>query len=92
METVASREGPISPATVFHQMTTEGGVPLRTAHRIQIHESLTTFDLRRVRQVELPATNYKKTGLIIGLAVDVGLLLYGFTVWSELHDFDLDIY
>lgn len=72
--TVTSREGLVYPATVLYQMTTEGDVPLKTTYRIKMQGSLTPFDLREVQQIDLMGSNYKKTGLFIGLAIDVGIL------------------
>ena len=89
---LASREGPVYPTTVLYLMTTEGDVPLRTTHRIKIQENLTSFDLRRVQQVHLPGSTYEETGLVIGLAIDVGILLVGFAAWNDLRGFDLEIY
>ena len=79
LDAVVSRKGRVYPGALLYRISTERDVPLYTSSRIANQESITSFDLRRVKQVQITGKSYVREAFLAGAIVDalvIAVMLY----------------
>ncbi len=89
VDAIISSNGRVYPGAFLHELTTDRDVPLYQDRRIENQEGITSFDMRRVNQVQIAGKNNKGT-LVYAAMLDFALIVGLIYRSSAMDDWSMD--